>query len=301
MVPQRKGTAFDLPDSLSAEAGFTSGKAISSLLLGFVSLGCCFFAGVPAVIYGSQALRDINRSGGRVRGRSLAAAGVLLGGLGSTLVPALLIYPAVQSVRDMARRSECTNNLKQIALALHNFHDRHGRFPPASITDKQGQPLLSWRVAILPYLGPEGEALARQFNMNEPWDGPTNRMLFSKMPAVFGCPCDTGTSAGLTRYQVFVGPAGMFTGKRKGVRINEITDGTSNTLMVAEMATPVEWTAPSDPPYDPTLPLGGMGSGHPGGAHMLAADGAVRFVGVRSLAPLGALISRNGGEIVSFP
>jgi len=64
-----------------------------------------------------------------------------------------LLLPAVQQAREAARRAQCKNNLKQIGLALHNYHDAFGCFPPVASTDAQGNPLLSWRVALLPYLG----------------------------------------------------------------------------------------------------------------------------------------------------
>src|SRR2546421_2830108 len=86
-----------------------------------------------------------------------------------------LLLPAVQSAREAARRAQCTNNLKQIAIAMHNFHNQRSHFPAAAITDKQGQPLLSWRVAILPYLGDEEAALYQKFHLHEPWDSPHNK------------------------------------------------------------------------------------------------------------------------------
>ena len=63
-----------------------------------------------------------------------------------------LLLPTVRAAHEPARRSQCCNNLKQIALALHNYADEHGEFPPAYTVDEQGQPLHSWRTLILPYL-----------------------------------------------------------------------------------------------------------------------------------------------------
>lgn len=79
-----------------------------------------------------------------------------------------------QSVREAARRVSCLNNLRHIELALHNYHNAHGCFPPAYIVDESGRPMHSWRV-LLPYL--EQEALYDQYDFSEPWDGPNNRKL----------------------------------------------------------------------------------------------------------------------------
>src|ERR1700677_3496891 len=81
--------------------------------------------------------------------------------------PCLLI-PAVQKLRILAARTQSMNNLKQIALSLHSYHDVYKTFPAAAICDKDGKPLLSWRVAISPYV--EQLPLYNQFKLDEPWD-----------------------------------------------------------------------------------------------------------------------------------
>ena len=92
------------------------------------------------------------------------------------------LLPAVSAAREAARRAAGSNNLKQIGLAMHNFHESYGGFPAAYSGDKTGKPLLSWRVHILPFV--EGEALYRQFKLDEPWDSPHNKKLIARMPAV---------------------------------------------------------------------------------------------------------------------
>jgi hypothetical protein len=137
-----------------------------------------------------------------------------------------------------------TNNLKQIGLALHNFHDNYGYLPihgtrsPAEPTKS----LLSWRVAILPYL--EQAALYQQFNHNEPWDSEHNKKLIPLMPPIYASPAKAAP-AGHTYWQQLVGPGGMSTGQWKHSLV-AVTDGTSNTAAVVEAAEAVIWTKPAD-------------------------------------------------------
>ena len=93
--------------------------------------------------------------------------------------------------------------MKRIGLALQGYHDAFGRFPPAAIVDKQGKPMLSWRVAILPYLG-AAERYSR-FRLDEPWDSPHNLALVTDRPDVYACSSEPDLKPGMTGYQVVVG------------------------------------------------------------------------------------------------
>src|SRR6185436_18638182 len=104
---------------------------------------------------------------------------------------------------DRMRRMMASNNLKQIALAFHNYESAYGCFPPPAITDAQGKALLSWRVAILPYI--EEDALYKQFRMNEAWDSPHNKKLLSKMPKIYASPTGKVAEPNATCYQIFTG------------------------------------------------------------------------------------------------
>src|SRR5262245_41674761 len=110
----------------------------------------------------------------------LTAAALLLG------IIVAILYPAVQQAREAARRSSCKCNLKILGLALHNYHDAHGCFPPAWLADSQGRPMHSWRVLILPYI--DQAALYNRYNFAEPWDGPNNVKLLDEIPPVYKCP-----------------------------------------------------------------------------------------------------------------
>ncbi len=111
-------------------------------------------------------------------------------GVGTAMVAPFgvaLLLPAVQAARQAARRTVSMNNLKQIALAMLNYVEAKGAFPPAYIADKTtGKPLLSWRVAILPYL--EREDLFKEFHLDEPWDSQHNKALIPRMPRVYRSP-----------------------------------------------------------------------------------------------------------------
>jgi len=278
----------------------TSGKAVASLVLGLCTFVACCITGIPALILGILGLSDINNPAKRVTGKGMAITGIVLGSLSLLALPVniALLLPAVQAAREAARRAQCTNNEKQIGLAVLNFVSANDKFPPAAKCDPSGKPLLSWRVMILPFL--EQQGLFNQFHLDEPWDSPNNKPLVDRMPDVFKCPSDVQPSQGLTTYQVIVDPRSLFTGKPTGVGIGDVTDGTSLTLTVVEAATPVPWTKPEDLSLDSKAPLFGMGSKHPGGLNALFADGSVHFIKT-SINPglLRALVTRDGGETIS--
>ncbi len=90
------------------------------------------------------------------------------------------LLPATRSSRGAARRAQCTNNLKQIALALHNYEQAYKSFPPAYTVDANGRPLHSWRTLILPFL--EQESLYRAIDLSKPWNDPANAGRWNRTP-----------------------------------------------------------------------------------------------------------------------
>lgn len=210
-----------------------------------------------------------------------------------------LTLPAVQQAREAARRTQAKNNLKQIALALHNYHDVSQSFPERVILDKNKKPGLSWRVKLLPYL--DEAALYSEFHLDEPWDSEHNKPLLKRMPPTFASPNDPELSQeGKTRYMVLVADGAMFSGDA-GPKISKITDGTSNTIMTVE-ATPdraVYWTKPDDLDVNLEDLLAGLRGSRIGGFHVGMADGSIRFISDNiNLNTLKALITCAGGENV---
>ena len=121
----------------------------------------------------------------------------------------LVMQPALQSPRESPPRTQCMNNLKQITIAIENYHVRYGSFPPAYVADATGRPLYSWRVLILPFM--DQQALYRAFHLDEAWDGPNNRKLSQIPLAAFHCPSDE-QDATTTDYLAVVGPNTVWPG-----------------------------------------------------------------------------------------
>jgi hypothetical protein len=206
------------------------------------------------------------------------------------------LVATIQKVRDSARRISSANNLKQLALAMHNYNDTNGHFPAAAVYDTNGKALLSWRVMLLPYL--EQDALYKEFHLDEPWDSDHNKKLLEKMPAMFATGDEQALKNHGTHYQGFVGKGAIFDGK-KGVKITDITDGTSNTIMVVEAKKAVPWTKPDDVPFDAGKLVPKLGGLFDGIFNAAMADGSVRsFPLTIKEEKLRALITRNGGEII---
>ena len=137
---------------------------------------------------------------------------------------------------------------------MHGYNDVHGHLPPAAVRGKNGEPLLSWRVLILPYI--EEPELYSEFHLDEPWDSPHNLSLLPRMPAQYAPPPGKAwmVPPHHTVCKVFVGPGTAFEGT-EGLRLKDFLDGTSKTFLVVEAGEPVPWTKPEDLAYDPDGPL----------------------------------------------
>jgi prepilin-type processing-associated H-X9-DG protein len=211
-----------------------------------------------------------------------------------------VVAAPIKAAREAARRAQSVSNLKQLALAMHNYHDAQGAFPAAYSTGEDGKPLLSWRVHILPYV--EQQELYEKFALDEPWDSPRNRPLIARMPPIVLSPNSSNGGTGKSSYVVPHGPKTMFAGSQ-GMKLQQITDGTSNTVMITEVndeAAPI-WTKPEDWEVvaegapDPK-PLQGL---FRGGWNVAFADGSVKFLSETTKPELlKKLVTPDGGEVI---
>jgi Protein of unknown function (DUF1559) len=206
---------------------------------------------------------------------------------------------SAKSMKEQANR----NNLKQLALAMHNFHDTYGHFPKAVSTARdfghKSDTPHSWRIDLLPFLG--AADLHQQYKMDEPWDGPNNKKLLDRMPAVFRSPYDDPKSMS-TAYAVLVGKGTVFESGREGIKIPEITDGTSNTILVVEARRNCPWMKPEDIPFEADKPVPELGGFVENKFAAVLADGrACTFERSKVEGILDWMIRRNDGHPIEIP
>lgn len=234
----------------------------------------------------------VERDGRTVRLR--ASAGVDVAALLKNIV-----LPLQASAGAASRRAQSVNHMKQLGLAMHNYVSSKNRIPPAVVIGPDGKTPHSWRVELLPYL--EQQDLYNQYKMDEPWDSPSNRKVLEARPDLFGYPGsdDDPTHAA---YFVVVGPSTIFPPDGKGTQVREITDGTTNTILVVEAKRPIPWTKPEDIPFDTDGPPPKFGGFQPElhGYNVTIGDGSVKFIkDTIDDSTLKALFTRNGGELIS--
>jgi prepilin-type processing-associated H-X9-DG protein len=300
-------------------------------------------------------LTPITRSPGWRCGSSLIELILVIGLIGILIS---LLLPAVQRVRESSARASCLNNLKQLGLALHTYHDLHGNFPPAAgKTLSKPNRSLTWFASILPEIdqGAVWEGAQEAFQLDPvSFDNPPHTGLATVL-RVYVCPDDSRSLSQMVdrdgivgAYTSYIGVSGrngftdgVLVRMPPGVRLTEITDGTSQTLMVAERPPPdtlqAGWwytydrpggywgtlygpdgVSPAEPfpqPEEVCSPPFRFGPGvtsnpcdrlhywslHPGGGNYLFADGSARFLPYTAALIIGDLSTKAGNEPVSLP
>jgi len=295
--------------AVEAEKPFQFELRTLFLIMFLFAAFCGFTCSFPfewALIYWSACLLLtgivlVCRRDRRRLGKQMIVVGIVLAALFS------YFRESLADAKEASRRAACISNLKHVGSALHYYADVHGSFPPAYIADKSGKPMHSWRVLILQELG--YQSLYDRYNFDEPWDGPNNSQLHDEIVRVYSCPSkQAGAKWADTSYVVVIGPGTAFPGKR-GVKLSEFTDGTSNTITVVEVANSgIHWMEPRDLDITKLAPTGkplarlGASSNH--AIHVSAgfADGSVTPLNKEELTmeQLQAVLSRNGRDNTNF-
>jgi hypothetical protein len=287
--------------------------SLMSLLLAFVVIGSSLATfgmvglAVAAALLGIAAYIRLARDRAAAMGNGCAALLILFF--------VCTIYPAVKYHGEPARRSQCKNQLKQIVLALDNYHDLHGCFPPAYVPGPDGEPWHSWRVLILPFT--EQQSLYDQYDFGEPWDGPNNRKLAGNRLLPYRCPSEPNRISPTTGYVAVVGTQAAWAGSRPRRR-SEFRDGPPSTILVVEIAgSGIHWMEPRDLSFDEARrginPPGraGISSHHTQGhahfhhedlvANVALADGRVRVLADWLDPPtLEAMLTIDGNEPIDL-
>lgn len=235
--------------------------------------------------------------------KSAVATGAVSGLL--AIILGFMLWPIVPSTIGALQLSMPQRRLEQIGLALRQYHDEYGSFPPVAVHDADGRPMLSWRVLILPFLKDDQEratfqTLYEQIHLDEPWDSRHNQQLIDQMPRVFYSPFDRDTHLGMTSYLAVSGEETAFPPGR-AIRAQDIRDGDSLTILLIEVGSSrTPWTKPEDLPIEIAADLKQIKCPRDWGARfVLFANGKSRIVSNATDPNVWrALLTIAGGESV---
>lgn len=203
-----------------------------------------------------------------------------------------LLLPAVQQARTAARRAQSMNTMRQIGIALHNYHDTYKSFPPAMITEEDGQPRTSWRASLLPFMA---DNYADDYDYHVAWDAPQNQAAAQRYRDVYASP--NIDQEGYTPYVAVVGPDTIITSEL-GLQMRDVTDGLSNTLVIIEdTKRPVPWSSPNDISPEELFKRYEREDFDAPAILVLMADGSVHMVSFGNTEELDAMIHRDDGKI----
>jgi hypothetical protein len=281
------------PRPISQNAGRLSGgsapsvlsaAALTSLILGAVSVGCGYLTGIVAIVFGIVALVNIQQSQGQLRGTGMAIAGISLGVVAPLPILIALLLPAVQAAREAAheaaQRTASKNHLKIIGIALHNYHDTNFTFPPGGIVDQNGKGRHGWQTMLLPYI--ERMNVYKKIDFNVPWTDAKNQAPLQTEIDVYQTPgIDEKVDGSGYSLSHYAANSHVF-GKNTKCRISDFRNGTSAAMLAGEAAGNFKpWGHPENW-RDPEIGLnkGPDSFGRPSspGVNVLMADGAVRYL-----------------------
>jgi RNA polymerase sigma factor (sigma-70 family) len=212
-----------------------------------------------------------------------------------------LYTPAFQVPRRAIRRLKCVDNLRRITLAMLIYARAHGTLPPAYTVDADGNPLQSWRVLLLPYLG--AQELYGKLHLDEPWDSAHNRRFHDQAPAIYQCP-SAKLAPGQTTYSVVVGEKTAF----QTAQGKSLDDLGMILMLVVEREQSACWMDPMSELVEAIACKGinrhkegviGIGSPHPGCVNVGFRDGSAQSISVTTALPL--LQGLLDGTAVSCP
>lgn len=202
-----------------------------------------------------------------------------------------LLTPILDALTEVARRTQCAERMHRITLAMLLYQCDHAALPPTYSVDGKGNPLHSWRVLLLPYLGqPE---LYKQIRLDEPWNSTHNQRFHGTDVSFYRCPSVQTARPGETTYSVVVGSEMPFTaGKTKS--LTDFGPDRKIMILLVERSTPVCWMSPAIEVSQAAADAGinvwrnsnattksganGIASQHPGGAFFGFRAGAVEFL-----------------------
>jgi hypothetical protein len=265
----------DLPPKLSVRLSIQSADEKAARLLS------AFLERLVKSLAQLREVRDFLPGIGRLaEGFTLQAEGDRLTLSGNDKEWMAFMQTVVKRIYQTAHRGKVESRLHQLVLAMHNYSDTYkGQMPAIANFDKQGKPLLSWRVHLLPYVGEQ--KLYKEFHLDEPWDSPHNKKLLERMPSVYQGPNRKLNADGKTIFLVPVGKEVAFTGgPERRLFPKDFPDGTSNTILIVEAddSYAVPWTKPEDLKIDLEHPERGLGGHFHDGFVLGIADGSTHFV-----------------------
>jgi hypothetical protein len=219
-----------------------------------------------------------------------------------TIEPQLLelaqgpLLSGIMAAREAARNNTLRNKIRQLGLGVMTFLEANKRFPDTT-ADSPQMPAMSWRVRILPYI--EQKALYDEYKKDEPWDSENNKKVLAKMPDAYRHPDQDATSINTSFFRL-AGAEGLAPGGQNPIKMKNVSDGLSKTLLIVEAEREVPWTKPDDIEVvkGQTPELGRKKSDF---FMAITSDGAVHTISKKIDAEsFWAIFTRAGGEIVDW-